>query len=180
MAERLSKPAIGAATRSINPECQDEQAAVACEDDCFFEQYSCLSSCSSDDRDCITNCNREYTKVRNYIFYRQELVSNYFQCLDHCPCYIECYFGCPCPYESPYCYECEDKNENEFMDCKSRILSIMDDCIADCEPFNESCDTDCFIDYHNMIKVTLIIVLVLEINSTNTRITLRSVVSLHG
>ena len=68
LAERLSKPAIGAATRSINPECQDEQAAVACEDDCFFEQYSCLSSCSSDDRDCITNCNREYTKVRNQIF----------------------------------------------------------------------------------------------------------------
>ena len=29
----------------------------------------------------------------------------------------------------------------------------MDDCIGDCEPFNESCDTDCFIDYHNMIKV---------------------------
>ena len=31
----------------------------------------------------------------------------------------------------------------------------MDDCIEDCEPFNESCDTDCFIDYHNMIKVVL-------------------------
>lgn len=28
----------------------------------------------------------------------------------------------------------------------------MDDCIGDCEPFNESCDTDCFIDYHNQIK----------------------------
>ena len=89
------------------------------------------------------------------LFGIQELVSNYFQCLDHCPCYIECYFGCPCPYESPYCYECEDKNENQFMDCKSRILSIMDDCIEHCEPFNESCDTDCFIDYHNMIKVVL-------------------------
>ena len=68
LADRVSKPANGAATRSINPECQDEQAAVACEDDCFFEQYSCLSSCSSDDRDCITNCNREYTKVRIHIF----------------------------------------------------------------------------------------------------------------
>ena len=42
------------------------------------------------------------------------------------------------------------------MDCKSRILSIMDDCIGDCEPFNESCDTDCFIDYHNQIKVGII------------------------
>ena len=31
----------------------------------------------------------------------------------------------------------------------------MDDCIEDCEPFNESCDTDCFIDYHNMIKVVV-------------------------
>ena len=74
LAERVSKPANGAATRSINPECQDEQAAVACEDDCFFEQYSCLSSCSSDDRDCITNCNREYTKVKNPIFGLQRLV----------------------------------------------------------------------------------------------------------
>ena len=68
LAERVSKPTNGAATRSINPECQDEQAAVACEDDCFFDQYSCLSSCSNDDRDCITNCNREYTKVRIQIF----------------------------------------------------------------------------------------------------------------
>ena len=68
LAERLSKPINGAASKSINPECQEEYAAVACEDDCFFEQYSCLSSCSSDDRDCITNCNREYTKVRNQIF----------------------------------------------------------------------------------------------------------------
>ena len=68
LAERVSKPTNGAATRSINPECQDEQAAVACEDDCFFDQYSCLSSCSNDDRDCITNCNREYTKVRIHIF----------------------------------------------------------------------------------------------------------------
>ena len=39
------------------------------------------------------------------------------------------------------------------MDCKSRTLSAMDDCIDDCEPFNESCDADCFIDYHNSIKV---------------------------
>ena len=65
LADRVSKPASGAATRSINPECPDEQAAVECEDDCFFEQYTCLSGCSSDDRDCITGCNREYTKVRN-------------------------------------------------------------------------------------------------------------------
>ena len=64
LAERLSKPINGAASKSINPECQEEYAAVACEDYCFFEQYSCLSSCSSDDRDCITNCNRDYMKVR--------------------------------------------------------------------------------------------------------------------
>ena len=66
-AERVSNPANSSATRSINPECPDEQAAVECEDDCFVEQYSCLSGCSSDDRDCITSCNREYTKVRNRI-----------------------------------------------------------------------------------------------------------------
>ena len=83
LAERLSKPINGAATRSINPECQDEQAAVACEDDCFFEQYSCLSSCSSDDRDCITNCNREYTKVRNHIFGLQRLVTNSILNMDY-------------------------------------------------------------------------------------------------
>ena len=64
LAERFSKPILGTASKSINPECQDEQAAVACEDDCFFEQYTCLSECGSDDRDCITGCNREYTKVR--------------------------------------------------------------------------------------------------------------------
>ena len=64
LADRISRPANGSATRSINPECPDEQAAVACEDDCFFDQYTCLSQCSSDDRDCITACNREYTKVR--------------------------------------------------------------------------------------------------------------------
>ena len=40
------------------------------------------------------------------------------------------------------------------MDCKSRILSIMDICIGDCEAFNES-DADCFIDYHNKIKVAV-------------------------
>ena len=65
LADRVSRPANSAATRSINPECPDEQAALACEDDCFFEQYTCLSQCSSDDRDCITACNREYTKVSN-------------------------------------------------------------------------------------------------------------------
>ena len=55
LAERLSKPINSAATKSINPECQDEHAAVACEDDCFFEQCSaihksepCTTSCSGD------------------------------------------------------------------------------------------------------------------------------------
>ena len=61
----VSDSANGLGTRSINPSCPNEQEAVACEDDCFFEQYSCLSSCDSDNRDCITSCNREYTKVRN-------------------------------------------------------------------------------------------------------------------
>ena len=64
LADRVSKPAFGVATKSINPECPNEQAAVECEDDCFFDQYSCLSGCSSDDRDCLTSCNREYTKVK--------------------------------------------------------------------------------------------------------------------
>ena len=36
LAERLSKPINGAATKSINPECQEEHAAVACEDNCFL------------------------------------------------------------------------------------------------------------------------------------------------
>ena len=64
LADRVSKPVFGVATKSINPECPNEQAAVECEDDCFLEQYSCLSGCSSDDRDCLTSCNREYTKVK--------------------------------------------------------------------------------------------------------------------
>ena len=73
LADRVSKPANGAASRSINPECPDEQSAVECEDDCFFDQYSCLSGCSSDDRDCITSCNREYTKVRFHVMLRHPI-----------------------------------------------------------------------------------------------------------
>ena len=59
----LSSAVADHAPKSINPECPDETAAIACEDDCFVEQIKCRSGCNSSDKDCITACNREYIKV---------------------------------------------------------------------------------------------------------------------
>ena len=77
LADRVGKHTNDTASRSINPECPNDQAAVECEDDCFFEQYTCLSGCSSDDRDCITGCNREFTRVRNFSYQNFKLPSYY-------------------------------------------------------------------------------------------------------
>ena len=43
MVDRVSKPTNGAPTRSINPECPSEQAAVECEDVCFLSSILAYS-----------------------------------------------------------------------------------------------------------------------------------------
>ena len=67
-----------------NPECSNNEASFACENDCEVENTNCLISCQQDSV-CLSECSRSFAA-----------------CLEKCPCYGNCYHGCPCP-GNDYC-----------------------------------------------------------------------------
>ena len=47
-----------------------------------------------------------------------------------------------------YCATCETQFETEFVTCRDIAKGNMIQCYEECELFNESCESDCFVLYH--------------------------------
>ena len=119
---------------SINPNCNHQDQAIECEDDCLAVLVPCHSECE-DEHDCISVCMRQYTL-----------------CVDKCPCHTECFNGCPCDNESVYCMDCQERYHDEYHLCHHNEILNFEDCAEDCEDYDLDCDADCFSKYQTALQ----------------------------
>jgi len=119
---------------SINPDCNHQDQAIECEDDCLAILVPCHSECE-DEHDCISVCMRQYTL-----------------CVDKCPCHTECFNGCPCDNDSVYCMDCQERYHDEYHLCHHNEILKFEDCAEDCEDYDLDCDADCFSKYQTALQ----------------------------